>query len=237
MLNETIGNAILKLRKAKNITQEELAKIIGVTNQAVSKWETGGGLPDIELLPKIADYFNVSIDKLFGRSMSDYSDIGTEIVKYIQSFDYDKKLKIAVELCWVIQRSLFTSDIKNFQEHQTLENLNQEDLQHKIYSQLLDDRGITFMRLNDDLQYFLLIPETPSGFGSVLTSEIEYQKLFNILGEEDSFKCIYLLYQRENKAFTPKLFEKHFGINRKRAIEILDKFREYELIETTGNRA
>lgn len=61
-----IGLNILALRRKKGITQEELAKYVGVSAQAVSKWENGG-VPDTELLPKIADYFEISIDKLFDR--------------------------------------------------------------------------------------------------------------------------------------------------------------------------
>jgi transcriptional regulator with XRE-family HTH domain len=235
MSAENIGSAVLKLRKAKNITQEELAKILGVTNQAVSKWETGGGSPDIELLPLIADYFDVSIDKLFGRSMSDYSDIDTETAEHIHSFDNDKKMKAAIEHCWIIERSLFPSNIKEFRHNKenTLEHLNKNDLHYETYSQILDDTGITFMRMNEDMQYFLLMPEAPGGFGNVLTYTPEYAKLFNMLGDEDSFKCIYLLYQRENKPFTPKLFEKHFGINRECATKILEKFKEYNLVDKT----
>ena len=235
MVAENIGSTILKLRKEKNITQEELAQIVGVTNQAVSKWERSGGCPDVELLPLIADYFNVSIDMLFGRNIHDYSDIATEAAKYIQSIEHDSKFKAAMEHCWVIERALFKSNIKYFAKDETLENLNKRDSykEHEIYSQLLNNTGITFMRLNEDLQYFFVIPEAPGGFGNVLSSDLEYQQLFNMLGEEDYFKCIYFLYQRENKPFTPKLFEKHFGIKEERAIEILDKLNEYELIEIT----
>jgi transcriptional regulator with XRE-family HTH domain len=234
MFAENIGSTILKLRKEKNITQEELAQILGVTNQAVSKWERCGGSPDIELLPLIADYFGISIDELFGRE-ANYSDISTKILNYFQSSD-DEKFKAAMEYCWVIERALFNSDSRHFTQERTLENLNKSDFsfgEDEIYSQLLDDKGITFMRLNEDLQYFLLIPEAPNGFGSVLTSDSAYQKLFHMLGEEDYFKCIYLLYQRENKPFTPKLFEKHFEIKEERAVEILNRLKEYELISTT----
>lgn len=61
-----IGLNILALRRKKGITQEELARYVGVSAQAVSKWENGG-VPDTELLPKIADFFEISIDKLFDR--------------------------------------------------------------------------------------------------------------------------------------------------------------------------
>lgn len=72
-LNENIAF----FRKKRGITQEELANALGVTNQAVSKWESGKCAPDIQLLPDIAEYFNISIDELFGRSVN--SDIPTKI--------------------------------------------------------------------------------------------------------------------------------------------------------------
>ena len=67
MADLIINQQIAALRKNKGITQEELASHLGVTNQTVSKWELAACCPDIQLLPDIADYFNVSINELFGR--------------------------------------------------------------------------------------------------------------------------------------------------------------------------
>ena len=61
-----INEQILALRKQKGVTQEEVAIALGVTNQAVSKWESGHCCPDIQLLADIANYFEVSIDELMG---------------------------------------------------------------------------------------------------------------------------------------------------------------------------
>ena len=63
---ETIGNTILNLRRKKGVTQEKLAEFIGVTKTSVSKWETGTTLPDIQILPILASYFDVSVDELIG---------------------------------------------------------------------------------------------------------------------------------------------------------------------------
>lgn len=60
-----MGNRIRELRKSKNISQEVLAQYLGVTAQAVSKWETGTALPDVALVPVIASFFQVSTDELF----------------------------------------------------------------------------------------------------------------------------------------------------------------------------
>ena len=66
-MNETMGNIIMRLRKENDLTQEQLANGLGITYQAVSKWETGVSSPDISMLPLLADIFDVSIDELFGR--------------------------------------------------------------------------------------------------------------------------------------------------------------------------
>lgn len=60
----TLGSRIAEFRKAKGITQDQLAEHMGVSSQAVSKWENDLSCPDITLLPRLADYFGVSIDKL-----------------------------------------------------------------------------------------------------------------------------------------------------------------------------
>lgn len=60
-----LGEQIKNFRMEKHIKQDELAEYLGVSAQAVSKWETGASEPDIALLPKIATYFGVSIDELF----------------------------------------------------------------------------------------------------------------------------------------------------------------------------
>lgn len=63
----TIGETIATLRKRKRMTQEALANLIGVSPQSVSKWEGNVNMPDISLLPVLADVFQCKIDDLFGR--------------------------------------------------------------------------------------------------------------------------------------------------------------------------
>lgn len=63
----TLGTQISNFRKQQGITQEALAQQLGITNQAVSKWESDQCCPDVTLLPKLADIFGISLDTLFGR--------------------------------------------------------------------------------------------------------------------------------------------------------------------------
>ena len=64
-MNVKIGPKLKALRKRSNITQERLAEALGVTSQAISKWESGSGYPDIEYITPIANFFDVTIDYLF----------------------------------------------------------------------------------------------------------------------------------------------------------------------------
>ena len=61
-----IGETIKKLRKEKDITQEEFAEFLGVSCQSVSRWENNSCYPDIELIPTIAEFFGISLDNLMG---------------------------------------------------------------------------------------------------------------------------------------------------------------------------
>ena len=63
----TMGKCIAQYRRKQDLTQDALAGKLGVSNQAVSKWESDQCYPDIMLLPKLADIFSVSLDELFGR--------------------------------------------------------------------------------------------------------------------------------------------------------------------------
>ena len=69
----TLGNKIASLRKQHGLTQEALAQKLEVTNQAVSKWEADTCCPDIQLLPKIADIFGITLDELFDREIKNKS--------------------------------------------------------------------------------------------------------------------------------------------------------------------
>lgn len=61
-----IGEKLKKLRRSKDLTQEEVATHLGISFQAISKWERGEGYPDITMLPILANYYQVTVDELIG---------------------------------------------------------------------------------------------------------------------------------------------------------------------------
>jgi len=62
-----LGKKLQVLRRERGLTQEDIAGIFNVTNQSVSKWEQHVSCPDIMLLPKLADIFNITIEELFNK--------------------------------------------------------------------------------------------------------------------------------------------------------------------------
>ena len=76
-----LGNKIRELRRRDGRTQEAVAEALGVTSQAVSRWESNGSYPDMEIMPAIANYFGVTIDELFGYSSDRDRRINNVIAK------------------------------------------------------------------------------------------------------------------------------------------------------------
>lgn len=67
-MNLLIGENLKRLRRERELTQEEVAAHLGISFQSISKWERGDGYPDITMLPSLANYFAVSVDELLGMS-------------------------------------------------------------------------------------------------------------------------------------------------------------------------
>lgn len=76
-----LGETIRNLRKKRGLTQSELAERFSVAPQSVSRWENGQSYPDIEQLPMIADYFNITVDELMGRDGKTKEKLDDELKK------------------------------------------------------------------------------------------------------------------------------------------------------------
>jgi len=92
-----IGNFILEERKAKKLTQAQLADLLFVSEKTVSKWENGKGIPETSLLPKICEVFEISLNELLNGeriAKEKYVDVAEETIFQLQKQkeDHDKTL-------------------------------------------------------------------------------------------------------------------------------------------------
>lgn len=120
-----INIKIAELRKMKNVSQQELGDYLGVTFQSVSKWENKKALPDVELLPLIARYFEVSVDEVLGLrpiKSAPYEPRDTDnrsnwvekksIFKNRKFFWNEDYLKYLVQEVWKIDRPIDVAEIR-----------------------------------------------------------------------------------------------------------------------------
>lgn len=96
MDNKQIGKFISKLRKSKELTQNELADKLNISNKTVSKWETGEGLPDISVLPEIAKVLGVTVDEILNAELKEETRIKVEEVAN------EKNLLNIFHICFLI---------------------------------------------------------------------------------------------------------------------------------------
>ena len=99
MNNTSLGDRIKYHRKRLGMTQEQLAQRIGVSTQAVSKWENNLSCPDISVLPELAEIFDISVDELLGKDTAS----GTAPVKEAEPIDEEEEENEA-KFEWRIER-------------------------------------------------------------------------------------------------------------------------------------
>ena len=115
----TLGEKLYNKRKERGLTQEEVAEKLGVSPQAVSKWENGSSCPDIMLLPKIAKLFEVSIDELLSEESEPVAYVPPtkarksidDMILRINVFGGGDKVKINLPL--VLFRAMISADPDN----------------------------------------------------------------------------------------------------------------------------
>ncbi|MDE6674813.1 MAG: helix-turn-helix domain-containing protein, partial [Acetatifactor sp.] len=103
------------LRREKQVTQEQLAQAMGVTNQAVSKWESGQSYPDITLLPRLAAYFQVTVDELLGvAEPQNMRNVYLGIKELFQETPGEESFSIAFKLATLLHEGAVSRGYKGF---------------------------------------------------------------------------------------------------------------------------
>ena len=205
-----IGKQIKKYRNQKKYTQEKLGSLIGVTTQAVSKWERGG-TPDAEVLPKLADALGVSIDALFGR---EEQDIRLTLMKKLSAMPQDEAFRSAFNYCWSLilglsgDESLTEDFADTFTGHP-----EKSDKHNDYFSKLLCDDGLALARISDDFRhFFLMIRPQEEGILSHFESEDAIRQVFALFADKKTLKILYYLYTVSDIPVTAPLISQGTGL-------------------------
>ena len=184
-MNINIGANIKALRKARHITQEQLGKAVGVSMQAVSRWECGG-VPDVSVLPLIADYFDVSLDALFGRVLDNEMPLEHYLYADLWRTHENQKAERACRYGWAMFKGM--SGMESFANEEYGKISAAETV--GTYARLSFNNGYVFMNATEEFHYFLVMPEPESGYNAALANIDEYTELFSLLADKNKLRLL-----------------------------------------------
>ena len=190
-MNQSLSATITRLRKEWGLTQEQLGQLVGVSAQAVSKWEKGGA-PDVELLPVLADRLGVPIDALFGRAEPSTADMTTQFQQWLLSMPIEKRFSALFEMLAVsspyLGSNLMGSGIIpaiSVQSTCYIDNViptpSTSLPTYWIRAYVTTEEGLALGVLAQDFPLFLLLPEPVKGYQSNLPDPERCRKLFAAL--------------------------------------------------------
>lgn len=188
------------LRKEKKVTQEMLANHLGVSPQAVSKWENGS-YPEGDLLPRIADYFSVSIDYLYGRAEKD-TPITQKVLMHFKELlqeeqaagtDMSGIAKFWEEMyavIWAVQISPWGGITEYF------DRLIADRDDTRAASVMFNNYGYSYMNLDRGNEFYMLLKKSSldAGFAHWMKHSGKVRELFRVLSSEDNVKVLMYLY-------------------------------------------
>lgn len=239
MGNEFSEN-LKRLRKEKGITQEQLAEAVGVTAQAVSKWEQGS-YPDASLLPAAADCLGVRIDALFGR-VEEQKSLEQLIVQELDAAERDAdgnmiygaagergRMECIWRLCHILACAYMRcSNIREFSKMTIDGNMFQDS-----FTQIVDEGGFLQAKLNESLRYFLVMPQPKQGYdhpeGLAYCETME--GLFCFLGQKNVLRALFFLAEQNTDIFFDcNTLMGELGIDRENAEAIVSGLLRFRLV-------
>ncbi len=216
---------IKRLRLEKDMTQEQLATKLGVSAQAVSKWETSETYPDGALLIPLANELEVSLDELFGNESVTMADISGRIVKLIHNTEAKERFNVARDIGWQIERGLFNCRMEIEKKYDPSEIKNQKNA-----SYILDDSGFTIIS-NGKEPFFSVFPQPAEGYGHFLNDKEYLQKIFAALSHTDTMNAlIYLYHKNENYVFESAVLQRDCEIANDQINAVIDDLLTLKLI-------
>jgi len=213
------------LRKKKGVTQEQLATYLGVSPQAVSKWENGS-YPEGDLLPKISEYFEVSISYLYGQEtekksfeqmiLDELYSIHEKEGKENGSFhkEYFDKL---LDIVWAGQIACWKNNKYYYKR-----GIPEKGV--RTVSAVTDDAGFGYFNLNLEKQYYALVREPEDGFMENLKLSEGLRSFFKKLGEPGVLEILFFLMSEEwNEAVSVSTLSEIIGMEEEKVQKIMDE--------------
>ena len=233
-MNENlIGEQIAKLRRAAGITQEDLGRAVGVSAQAVSRWECGG-TPDVLLLPALADRLGVAIDALFGREGGEAQDIMETLARWIRAQPAGDRTARLVRALWEANmRAIPNVNVPFvYPEEGELDSKLFEKERVVLRTVLSTDEETVLGVGGEDFSFVCLLPEPEGGYSRYFPSDDASRALFSALGMPGSLEILRLLDEPKANFCIAAVAAKRTGVTVEQAEQALAALERAGLLET-----
>lgn len=227
-----LSERIAALRKERGLTQEQLGKLVGVSYQAVGKWEKGGA-PDVELLPVLAEKLGVSIDTLFGLEGGEKVDVERAVGAWLRSLPEKERMERFCRLVWVSIRylALGALDIPRMEYLKTC-RFQMDGWENLMYTLVRGGGGLLLDVHAEDLSFVTLWPEPKEGYMAYLFPMEYFRQLFALLARPGCLELLEELCRRKTNYFVPAVIAKQTGMATETVTGLLDGLEEVGTVRT-----
>ena len=229
-----IGDNIARIRKAKGITQERLGELMGVSAQAVSKWENGGA-PDVALLPMLAENLGVSVDSLFGLEDRPAGTMAQTLRTWLLSMPADRRIP---EMYRALAGSFYTliQDLggavdsrESLPTKTAYETVGDDEVFYRAYIDAGCGQALGI--LGEDFPMYLLMPRPEGGYARNLADVEDYRRLFACLAKPGVLELLCCLHSSSSTRFSAGAFSRLTG--QKIGGEVIQSLMELNLLQVS----
>lgn len=232
MQRKTIGLQIAQFRKSIGMTQEELGKAVGVSTQAVSRWENGG-MPDAELLPQIADILGVSIDALFSQEEQSIPDVGDVLYRWLRTQPPGTRLERLTSILWetAVRSIAIVNTSAEYSQNRPLTNPITDENGKLLRTLLSTDEGVVLGVGAEEMSFISIFPEPAEGYARYLLPHDIYRSLFAALAEPGALELLFMLHREKPTYYLASIAAKRMNITLDEASRLLELLASVGLLE------
>ena len=234
-----LSERIAALRKERGLTQEQLGKMVGVSSQAVGKWEKGGA-PDVELLPVLAEQLSITIDALFGLESGEKIDVEDAVRRWIATVPQGQRLDKLCRLVWSAVKGTLSYrglDLRDdpgliYSDHceQLIEAEDGGKVSALVQTSFLFQEGIIHDVHAEDFSFATIWPEPEAGYEAFLAPNQTYRRLFQVLARPKCLELLELLHSRAARYYAAGTLAAPLGISDGEAEELLEDLTSLHLL-------
>jgi len=234
-----LSERIAALRKERGLTQEQLGKLVGVSSQAVGKWEKGGA-PDVELLPALSRHLGVTTDALFGLDGGEQTNVEDVVRRWILTVPKGQQLDQLCSLVWAAIKGMIScADVKPGDDptltssdrcEQLIDAFDRSKASSLVQTSFLFREGMIHDVHAEDFSFVSVWPEPRAGYETFLAPNQVYRRLFQALARPKCLELLELLNSKAARYYVADTLAASLGMERQEAEALLKELTDLHLL-------